>query len=658
MALTITRIILVSRNVQFAIDVKRALEALGEYSVTTVADVRNAIEHIREHPQHLLLLDTANLSLAPSMMIDVVRSRQEGIAIVLAPNKPEIHELARVCRAQGVVDIPVMARDLIPLLNAALRESDVALPQTQETPTVDVGEDTIFIESLVDNLLAEDLALNYTRRRLQASYELLNPSSDTAAGSTVQSAFELLVEPDESDTIRYRVVAVEDEGASTNPQLTIAEIDETPVSAGAHGETVRDLANSITGEEGVIAEATEAAVSEDEGTNLDDSAAFADMLGAILDESTQLENLTLESLFDTTRELPGALGTGIVPAWLHETEKFIREPGFLLEMAESLPPLDLPAEVGETTVPADIAPPTSEDLAHEPVSSLDEEIEESGIPPAPSDAAPPAPPADDLARAPLWSRNDDPLLAQLAVTMTQMMTDLTADATVLTRDNQIVAFSGEMPLDKFRVLRRVIADDWTAESSQSRIRFVKLPESGLDYMLYSRGSVADYTLTMVFAGGRQLRDIRRQGGRMLQALDAAPANDAPAATSEKPTSSPAADARQPFAFVWLVDDPTRTLQKQVAEQLVFWLEVQLNSLNWKIHRLDVHHDFIYLRADVPGRASPAALVRTVMERARQIACSEDAALPSDLWADAYLVLQPGRDMSERELQRFLQFARA
>ena len=656
MALAITRIILVSRNVQFAIDVKRALEALGEYSVTTAADVRNAIEHIREHPQHLLLLDTTNLSIAPAMLIDVVRSRQEGIAIVLAPDKPEIHELARVCRAQGVVDIPVMARDLIPVLNAALQEADVALLQTQAGPTVDVGEDTIFIESLVDDVLEEDLALNYTRRRLQASYELLHPSSDTAAESTVQSAFEVLVEPDdEGDTVRYRVVAVEDEGVSTNPQLTFADIDETPISAVGRGETVRDLAKSLTGEEGVIAEA---AASTAEGTNLDDKAAFEDMLSAILDESTQLENLTLESLFDTTRELPGALGTGVVPAWLRETEKFIREPGFLSEMAEGLPSLDSPVEVGETTVPADIGSPTPEDPPPEPVSPLDEETEESSIPPASVDEEPQAPPADDPATAPLWSRKDDPILAQLAVTMTQMMTDLTADATVLTRDNQIVAFSGEMPLDKFRLLRRVIADDWTAESSQSRIRFVKLPESGLDYMLYSRGSVAEYTLTMVFAGGRQLRDIRRQGDRMLQALDAAPSDDAPAATGEEPPSSPEEDARQPFAFVWLVDDPARLLQKQVAEQLVFWLEVQLNSLNWKIHRLDAHHDFVYLRADVPGRASPDVLVRTVMDRARQIACSEDADLPSDLWADAYLVLQPGRDMSERELQRFLQFARA
>ncbi|MCY4061717.1 MAG: hypothetical protein OXG53_05055 [Chloroflexi bacterium] len=657
MDLAITRIIVVTRNVQFAIDVKRALEALGEYSVTTVADVRNAIEQIRDHPQHLLLLDTAGLSLDPAMMIDVVRSRQEGIAIVLAPDSPAMRELARENRAQGLVDIPVMARDLIPILNAALLESDDVLQQTQETATVDVGEDTIYIESLFEDLLAEDLALNYTRRRLQASYELLNPRSDTkAADSTVQSAHEILVEPDDqSDTVRYRVVTIKDEGASATQQMTEADIDETPMSASARSETVRDLAYAITGEEGQSAEPPEVSVPDTEETALDDSASFENMLSAVLDESTQLENLTLESLFDTTRELPGALGTGVVPAWLRETEKFIREPGFLSEMAERLPPLEPEADVGETTIPSEGAP---KDLTPEPSSPPADETEKSSAPPARPMEERPASPAADQSRTPLWSRNDDPLLAQLAVTMTQMMTNLTADATILTREDQIVAFSGEMPLDKFRLLRRMIADDWTAESSQSRIRFVKLPESGLDYMLYSRGSVADHTLTMVFAGARQLRDIRRQGDHMLQALDEAPGGDPQSAAIAEPPAPNVAVSRQPFAFVWLVDDPARLLRKRVAEQLVFWLEVQLNSMDWKIHRLDVHHDFIYLRADVPGSASPDALVRTVMDRARQIACSEDQALPRDLWADAYLVLQPGRDMSERELQRFLHFARA
>lgn len=659
MALAITRIILVSRNVQFAIDVKRALEALGEYSVTTVADVRNAIEEIRENAQHVLLLDTTNLLIAPAMMIDIVRSRQKGIAIVLAPDNPETRELARVARAKGIVDIPVMARDLIPVLNEAMRDSTEALPQALAPPTIDVGEDTIYIESLVDDLFEEDLALNYTRRRLQASYELLNPRGDIAAASRAQSAFELRIEPDdEDDTVHYRVVTVEDEDVSPTTQVTDVAVDETPIAGGVRGETVADLAHSLTRDEDLMAERQAAALDEPEATGLQDSAAFEDMLNAVLDESTQLENLTLESLFDTTRELPGALGAGVVPAWLRQTEQFIREPGFLSELAGSLPPLESPVEGGETTIQADAGDPKVEDVADERAAALEEATEESSVPPESADAELPDSGIDDDARAPLWSRNSDPALAQLAVTMTQMMTDLTADATVLTRGNRIVAFSGEMPLDRFRALRHVIGDDWTAAGRQSRIRFVTLPESGLDYMLYSRGSVAEHALTMVFSGGRPLRDIRRQGDRMRQALDAAPGGDLPAAASEESPSPSAEEARQPFAFVWLVDDPARLLRKPVAEQLVFWLEVQLNSLDWKIHRLDVHQDFIYLRADVPGNASPDALVRTVMERARQIACSEDEALPRDLWADAYLVLQPGRDMSERELQRFLQFARA
>ena len=101
MAIAIKRIMLVTQNVQFAIDVKRTLEALGEYSVTTVADVRNAIEQLREHPLQLLLLDTANLTISPAIMIEMVRSRREGIAIVLAPDASETRALARDYRLQG-----------------------------------------------------------------------------------------------------------------------------------------------------------------------------------------------------------------------------------------------------------------------------------------------------------------------------------------------------------------------------------------------------------------------------------------------------------------------------------------------------------------------------------------------------------------------------
>ena len=648
MAIAMKQIMLITRNVQFAINVKRALEALGEYGVTTVAEVRNAIEQLRETPQHLVLLDTENLTVSPAIMIEMIRSRQSEIAIVLAPDRPEVHELARKYKVQGVVDLPVMARSLLPVLNNSIEAAYGALPQTQEIQPVEPVEDTITIESLIEDVLGEDTGLNYTRRRLQASLDLLNPHSQP---KPIDDAMELLIEPhDESDTVRYRLIRAGNEAASTILAWGHAEFDETPVSAKRESETIRHLAESfgaqVSGRPKLQPAKPSVESHESNETDIEDSAAFERMLNAVMDESTLLEDLTMESLFDTTRELPGAPAMDAIPAWLRETEKFIKEPSFL---SENLPPLDAAEAVGETTLPSavDESPPApATPLEAQPAKLTQEQA-------VLSEAS-----ASEPAWAPLSSRENDPYLAQLAVTMTQMMGDLTADATVLTRSNRIVAFSGSMALEDFRAVRSVIADDWSAEDEQSRIRFIKLQSSGADYMLCSRGTVGGHTLTMIFAGGKQLREIRRQGDRMLSALADVPDNEPLAADEqERESVSADADSRQPFAFVWMVTDPAQLLGKVVAEQLVFWLEVQLNALNWRVYRLDVHQDFIYLYADVPGRASPELLARTVMERSRQIACSEDKMLPADLWADAYLVLQPGREMSERELQSFLQFAR-
>ncbi len=643
MAIAIKQIMLITRNVQFAIDVKRALEALGEYSVTTVAEVRNAMEQLREAPQHLVLLDVDNLTIAPAIMIEMIRSRQKDIAIVLAPDRPDAHALAESYRVQGVVDVPVLARDLIPVLNRSLEADIGTLLQTPGNQPGELSDDTIKLEALVGDALEDEFGLNYTRRRLQASLDLLNPQPPT---HPVYDAMELLLEPeDEGDTVRYRVLRIDDAG-SPDTQIRAVESDESPLSAASELETLRDLAERFGAEVSndrtpaqpeLPAEAAPAHNADD----MQDSAAFERMLNTVLDESTLLEDLTMESLFDTTRELPGAPGREAIPAWLRETGKFIREPSFL---PDTLPPISALEGAGETTIPAKLAGNSQEDLSADAsiASSVEEQSDSTAV----------------SAWGLLSSRDRDPYLAQLALTMTRVMSDMTADATVLTHGGRIVAFSGNMSLEQFRAIRGCIKDDWGAQDQQSRIRFIKLPSTGADYMLCSRGTVGDHTLTMIFAGGKQLHDIRRQGDRMLSALaNVAEAEAPPEEAAAVESLADPADSRSPIAFVWMVADPALLLRRSVAEQLIFWLEVQLNALNWRVHRLDAHQDFIYLYADAPGRASPESLVRTVMDRSRSIACSEDKALPDDLWADAYLVLQPGRELSERELRNFLHFAR-
>ncbi len=681
MALDLKRLMLITRDVQFAIGLKRALEGLGEYSVTAVAAERNAIDELREEPPQLVLLDTVNLAVSPAIMIEMIRSRQSEVAIVLAPDNPDTQVLAHAYQLQAVVDIPASARSLLPIFESALRE---LVRDRPPAPPPGLEGDTTPIEALVDDFLEDESTASYTHRRLQASYELLNPPPESDAAP---ESIEVLIPPEaETDTIRYRYVQPEEMETPPGWRWGGADLGETPLAADEELETLRDLAQSLA-EERPAADYDDyltAPAPPDAEVDLENSAEFQQLLNTLLDESTTLEDLSLESLFDTTRELPSELGADVGPAWVRAAERFIREPEFL---RAHLPPVDVPPSAGATTAPRPQAAETAAEAARAaetlpPPSSESETIPaadslpaaetipsaaaETETPPAAAPAPEPAPnnppPAAGL---PLSSQADDPFLAQLAVRMTQTMTDLAATATLLTRANRIVAFSGEMSLADLRALRGYIQDDWTAQRDHSRIRFIKLP-AGADYMLYSRGTVAGFTLTMIFAGDKQLREIRRQADRMLNALanvpaaaPASPAADAPPAAADSPATAaaPAADSHQPFAFVWLLADATRRLPKNVAQQLVFWLEVQLNKLNWKIHRLDVHQDFISLYADVPGETTPETLIHTVMENSRQIACAEDVTLPKKLWADAYLVLQPGREMSERELQRFLQFAR-
>ena len=239
------------------------------------------------------MLDTENLTVSPDIMIEMIRTRQEDIAIILAPDQPEAHELAASYGAQAVVDLPVMARDLIPLLNQSLETDIGSLPGTPAEPADDSSEDTIKLEALVGDALGEATGLNFTRRRLQASLDLLNPDPPPEA---VSDAMDLLVEPEaEGDTVRYRIVRVGDGGI----QIRDMEADETPVSAASDFETLRDLAEQFGAD---VSQASppapdSSAVAERDEFELDDSAAFERMLNAVLDESTLLEDLTMESLF-------------------------------------------------------------------------------------------------------------------------------------------------------------------------------------------------------------------------------------------------------------------------------------------------------------------------------------------------------------------------
>ncbi|MBI1257255.1 MAG: response regulator [Chloroflexi bacterium] len=257
---------------------------------------------------------------------------------------------------------------------------------------------------------------------------------------------------------------------------------------------------------------------------------------------------------------------------------------------------------------------------------------------------------------------EDPYLAQLALSLTEVTLELTAEATILARDQQIVAYAGRMPAEEIEELRGTIADDWDAAVNEVRIRFITAQNSGRDYMLYSRRTEDDFTLSLVFAGTTPLRDIRRQGQRLVNALMAVP--EAPVPEPE-PLIVPAVirepidvSAMTPYACVWLLRDPRAHLDDAVSQAIVAGLHTQMQEKQWNIQTLQVREDYVYMLADIPGEDPAYKIVRDLKRRSAEIAHAQNAAYVRDgLWADSYLVVTPGRDLDLEEIQQFINFDR-
>ncbi|HEX2905788.1 MAG TPA: transposase, partial [Phototrophicaceae bacterium] len=268
---------------------------------------------------------------------------------------------------------------------------------------------------------------------------------------------------------------------------------------------------------------------------------------------------------------------------------------------------------------------------------------------------------------------DDPYIVQMALHLTHASLELTAEGSILTRGDELIAFAGQLSPEDVIELRQIIAIEQRANPDGARFRFISLPSSGKDYMLYSIQTASDFTLSLVFAGSTPLRDIRKQAQRLVEALEAVPetpvVEEEPiAAVVAPPEPKPVAIVVPPpaepttptsaYACVWLLRDPDQRLQDAVAQAIISGLHVQLQEQNWYIRTLQVHEDFVYLLADVPGERPPNELIRELKRRSADIAHAQDPELtPQLLWADSYLVLTPGRDLQTEEILEFINFQR-
>lgn len=143
------------------------------------------------------------------------------------------------------------------------------------------------------------------------------------------------------------------------------------------------------------------------------------------------------------------------------------------------------------------------------------------LPDAPVSLAPsrPGPIGDEPARP---SKSPAPWLTdvdQAAQYLTRLFLDVSAVAAMLTRDQRLWAYAGDLDQSQLNGLTKMIASYWKGKGARgASVKFISFPESDDDFMLYSTIVSGDIILSLIFTAETSFSTIRHQAEHFSKTL--------------------------------------------------------------------------------------------------------------------------------------------
>lgn len=656
----VKRILIVTTDVKFGLSAKKGLEHNGEYQVTVFSSGHSAVDYVRQNVQDLVIMDFRIRDMPGTDIIDHMRAMQPNLAVIATPDHPAVQELKLRYNIQEIINIPIRLRQLVVVIENALKVFHDEQPDTALTPPVNTTDTARMAQSPVLEFWLADVDGNTIVERTPPENE---PETPIDASATFQ-----------------RLAA-----------------EEPPMPSFEEGSTIRDLREKLSSAEQIQRVLEEDDTEPNPEPEQTDSHTIpaALILETALDDSTPIRSFSLQEFISqvTERGLPEIEP---LPSWLQESERYIREPDFLAdEMQELTGTVEYTASVtmpgGLTEIEEDPGnmvtdpiepvqrskPPTTVPEVKPSVEkdvSEAEEIKEDKPEPVKASAPISVPELKPVAQSEAEGLpfteydHSDPQLAQLATTLTQVALELTADATVLARNGKIAAYAGKLPPSDIEELHEQLTKKWDTENDtdKSRILFATVASSGAEYMISTRSTDFGFTLSLIFSGTRPLQDIRRQSKRLVEALESIPEPEPEPEIievlepSEPNIAIPSTDeigVRLPITFLWLLRDPDATIPSAVQQEIIKTLDVELTQVGWKI--ADIHApSYLYIQGDMPTSFKAREILDELMNRVSVIIHDKYPNLATEnLWHDSYMILQPGREMRQEEIQRFISFAR-
>ena len=717
--MTPVRLLIIHKRLDFLVRIKQTLEQIGGFEVSSFTSPESAFEHMRSRRHDIALIDFQLPGIPGLDIVLHVRSIQPDIAIIASPDLPEVAAVSQQMGLNGVVTAPCSARDLIPVIRRALDQPEEDLPDTAEVMRGS-DSDTLMIKPPPAGL-PDFTSLDSVIVRMGGIDDIGSDTLDVDMSDAEYDSSQRAARTIEF-VLRGQIAELKEQELTEQSIELFRQLasEEPPMPSLEETGTVHDL-------QAVMTDANLkqiALILQDENLHLlpphieeipTDQIPAQVVLRTTLDDSSMLADSLEELLSNLATRFPETEeGVKPLPSWVRDLNRFVKEPDFLGD----LPELDMPDsyyQVTDMSNPDEIVSqagdleterlqrpvslpemkPKADDIL--PPYEFDDLNEEEQL--DPFQGTQPIQMGNEIIPIAMADEDEDPHVAQLALSLTQASLELTADAVLLSQHNEIVAYAGELPIEEVEEVQKTISDDWDATDSETRIRFVTLPSSGQGCMMYSRRTDDGLTLTMLFSSGMRLQVIRRQSERLLNALRQIP--EAPAdkpslidelqerellkleAEAAKEVESalqvtaqmgiqaddlldipqlPAAfDFTGPlraYTFIWMVKDESSLITERVAHIMARELDKQLTDMGWRIENLQIYEDYIYLMAEVPSETSTHQIIADLKQRSAWIAYYINKSYdPEQLWADGYCALAPGRELEVDEIQRYINFTR-
>jgi REP element-mobilizing transposase RayT len=113
-------------------------------------------------------------------------------------------------------------------------------------------------------------------------------------------------------------------------------------------------------------------------------------------------------------------------------------------------------------------------------------------------------------------------VSRAAQHLTRLTLESSAQAALITRDDQLWAYAGQLPQSSTGELTETVLRYWDRQKENDLVRFVHLGSTGAEHMLYATRITANMVLALIFDAETPFSTIHTQANQLAHSLSAPP----------------------------------------------------------------------------------------------------------------------------------------